>query len=96
MQQNGLVDQAHLNQDFAQEQTLSASDLRREGLAKLIGTERSVLNQNLPEWRERGEFDVVRTTERLVALHSVSAMIASVIHFRVPFVDLSEARPVDA
>jgi len=23
-------------------------------------------------------------------------MIASVIHFRVPFVDLSEARPVDA
>jgi hypothetical protein len=38
----------------------------------------------------------VRTTERLVALHSVSAMIASVIHFRVPFVDLSEARPVDA
>jgi hypothetical protein len=85
-----------LNQDFAQEQTLSSSDLGREGLAKLIGSERSVLNQNLPEWWERGEFDVVWTAERWVALHSVSAMIASVIHFRVPFVDLSEARPVDA
>ena len=44
LQQNGLVDQAHLNQDFAQEQTLATFDLRREGLAKLIGAERSVLN----------------------------------------------------
>jgi hypothetical protein len=53
-----------LNQDFAQEQPLSSSDLSRKGLAKLIGSERSVLNQNLPEWRERGEFDVVWTAER--------------------------------
>jgi hypothetical protein len=85
-----------LNQDFAQEQPLSSSDLSGKGLTKLIGSERSVLNQNLPEWRERGEFDVVWTAERWVALHSMAAMIASVIHFRVPFVDLSEARPVDA
>ena len=97
-QEDGLVDHAELHQHLAEEQSLPALHLRGKRLAQLVGAERAVLHQDLPEGRQRGQLQVQGPGGVVVAADAVVAVavVVRMAHFLPPLAPAGAEAPLAA